>query len=156
MEKILKKLRVASVGYSLVPSEYNKDNDYIDGMMIQAEDMRGLIGDTDIDVILYVGLQEYEVDGTWNELRIGKMVVDIDAPNELTLKEWVKYLGGHLKEKEVEVDFMKVLDEFEKSIREEIKEDDVDIEDEEEWNSVFYYGIIRAVEMIRSEVTNKK
>lgn len=51
----------------------------------------------------------------------------------------------------------KILDKLEKDMRDEAKECDIDIENqpEQDWNEGFYYGVIRGIQMIRSELNNK-
>lgn len=88
----LEKLIDATKEYGLVPSEYLKDNDYIENMLVNGSDFRSLLAMSDIDLAYYHELNESETSDYWNELRLGNIVVDTDAPEELTVEEWAEYL----------------------------------------------------------------
>lgn len=94
----LQKIRLTDAFQGLVASEHLFDIDYMNGVLIEAVDMRTILNDISIDVALYVGLQEYDVYEVWNELRIGNRVVDMDAPDNLTTKEWADYFDRHMKD----------------------------------------------------------
>ena len=79
-------------------TEILKDTD-----IIEVTDMRDAI--YELNLSIYVGLQEYEVYGIWNELRQGNIVLDMDAPDNLTLDRWVVYLYKHCNHKEEEPSF---------------------------------------------------
>ena len=70
-----------------------KEKDHA-GTRVDGEDFRNVLANTNLPFSYYCGLSEYEVDGYWNELRTndGTKVLDMDAPNEMTLEDWATYI----------------------------------------------------------------
>lgn len=101
MEKeiVLKQLLATDRLMELVASEHQKDLEYIKGMLVNIEDMRGILIDSEVEAEVYVALQEYDCEGVWNELRIASMVMDMDAPEEQTVDEWAGYLAENLQKR---------------------------------------------------------
>jgi len=79
------------------PEELGKDE------LIEGEEMRTWISETEIDLAIYIGLQEYDVDGVWNEVRKtnkkGFLVVIDEAPESESLDVWVDHIHKWLEVK---------------------------------------------------------
>lgn len=93
---ILLSLKDTDCFKELVPSEYAKDEEYQNGMMVDGESFRMILGETEFDVQYFLGLSESESYGYWNELRRDGFILDVDAPDEQTIEEWAEYLLPHV------------------------------------------------------------
>lgn len=93
----LEQIKATDDFMELVASEHQQDQGYMDGMLVEVADIRNIINDINIDLAIYVGLTEYDVDGTWNETRVDQRVVD-ETPDELTTKEWAEYFDRIVRE----------------------------------------------------------
>ena len=68
---------------------------------ISFSDFENIISDTNIDLAFYNDVTNGQSGDYWHEVRdTNDKVLDHDAPNELTLDEWVDYLYDLLQEVE--------------------------------------------------------
>ena len=94
-QTVLKKIKETDEIKGLIADEHKKDDEYINGMLFSAEDMRHILDDMGTDLWLEC-LQAVDSSDRWNELRRSNVIVDQDAPYELTVEEWAEYFSKHI------------------------------------------------------------
>lgn len=87
----------------LISSEYEKDNDYIDEMLVHIYDMPAIFDWNKRQIEIYTDIQNGDSGDYWHEVRIGDFTADTDVPYEQTVSEWYEYFSNLKKQREVHI-----------------------------------------------------